>query len=198
MIKRKNLILMLILMMATIGLTFWYDFQKPPLQPHAIETASSQNLRAQKPPEFSFADYRAKSRTDLNLNAFKGRLVLLHFWATWCAPCVIEFPKLIELANLYPDDIAVIAVSTDSTTDIIDQFLKKFPEDIQQKSKNANFIVVWDKDKKISQDLFQTIRLPETIILNREGFMQEKIIGDLDWLDADIQKKTLGLSLTLR
>ena len=62
---------------------------------------------------------------DLKLSAFKGKIVVLNFWATWCPPCVKEIPDLIKLQETYKDDLAVIGASLDRTPDPVGPFIKK-------------------------------------------------------------------------
>ena len=50
---------------------------------------------------------------DVNLASFKGKVMLINFWATWCGPCRVEIPYLIELQNQYADDLVVLGVSVD-------------------------------------------------------------------------------------
>jgi thiol-disulfide isomerase/thioredoxin len=117
----------------------------------------------------------------MRLNGYKGslhdhmgRTTLLHFWATWCAPCLVELPELIELASKQPN-IVILAISTDQKTSEITRFIKKTGKTIPK-----NFIIITDPDKSITQDHFQTFKLPETYILSPQLAIHKKIIGAND------------------
>jgi thiol-disulfide isomerase/thioredoxin len=116
--------------------------------------------------DFAFETIDGQNHT---LSDFQGRYVLLHFWATWCPPCIKELPDLIDLAEKQPD-IAIIAVSTDHTREKMKNFLESF--DLP-----ANFHAVFDAGKVITEDMFATYQLPETVIINPDQTFRRKIIG---------------------
>jgi thiol-disulfide isomerase/thioredoxin len=124
-----------------------------------------------------------------NLYSNKGQVTLVHFWATWCAPCLIELPELIKLAQ-NQKHITVLAVSTDQDLDRITGFMKKTTQSVPE-----NFILITDPDKRITQDIFQTVRLPETFILTPALGIHEKIIGASDaWMSGEMIEKLEKLS----
>ena len=124
-----------------------------------------------------------------NLHSHKGRTVLIHFWATWCAPCIVELPQLIDLAFKSPN-IDVLAISTDQNTDKVRRFIKKTGKKIPD-----NFILITDAKNEIAQDRFQTIRLPETFILAPDLSIHEKIVGAHEgWAEPEMLKKLNILS----
>ena len=114
----------------------------------------------------------------VNLSDYKGNLVLLNFWATWCAPCKEEMPsldglKLIkELSNI---EIFPINIGKDSVKKS-DQFFK----DLNIKNLNIYF----DNPKTLAKDL--SLRgVPTTILFNKEGKEFARIIGSIDFLDKE-------------
>lgn len=131
-------------------------------------------------PDFTF---KTLDNKELTLYQFKGKIILIHFWASWCAPCIVELPKLVKLAKDYPDDIIILALSNDINEQKLLQFLTK--QNLMSPPKNLKFI--WDQDKAITQDLFQTIKLPETIITDRDTRMIRKIAGDAAWQSPEMQ-----------
>lgn len=116
----------------------------------------------------------------LKLSQFKGKVVVVNFWASWCGPCVEEVPSLIELLKTFPHDLVMLAISGDSNQADIDSFMKSFPE---MKSL-PNSHVIWDADKKLTQQ-FQIFRLPESFVLNKDLKLVKKISGSIDWHTAD-------------
>jgi thiol-disulfide isomerase/thioredoxin len=130
-------------------------------------------------PDFSFTDLFGKKYTIQDL---RGKTVLLNFWASWCPPCIVEFPDLVKRAS-EDEHIIFLAVSTDFRVENMEKFLA------DQKLLDApapRIILVHDTDKTITQDLFQTYRLPETIIINDKGEMVEKIAGAIDWTEKEL------------
>ena len=69
-------------------------------------------------PDFTVSD----GTTTVHLASYRGRVVLLNFWATWCAPCVVEMPSLLQLHHDQPD-LAILAVSIDEDPDAYSSFL---------------------------------------------------------------------------
>lgn len=132
--------------------------------------------------------------TDLNnnqikLHDYKRKVVLLNFWATWCAPCIVEFQQFIKLAQVMPDDLVILAISVDDDKTNIGKFLKRHVPG-HERAKNVR--IFWDQNKSISQDLFQTVRVPETIIITPDMTMARKVAGlSIKW-DSEETKKYLS------
>jgi cytochrome c biogenesis protein CcmG, thiol:disulfide interchange protein DsbE len=122
-------------------------------------------------PAFSIAD---GTRT-VALNDYRGKILVLNFWATWCAPCIEEIPSLDQLQRAMPQ-IAVLGVSTDEDAAAYRQFLLDHP---------VNFATIRDGSQH-SNDLFGTLRFPETYIIDRHGMIRRKFIGPQDWTTPEI------------
>ena len=133
-------------------------------------------------PDFSFTSLNNEKYT---LKDFKGKLILLHFWASWCAPCVVELPSLIKLAHDFPDDIIILAFSNDNDSESAIRFLHKQSINLH----SSNIIWSWDDSKAITYDLFQTMILPETIILDHNLNMVKKYVGDTKWNSPAIRNE---------
>ncbi len=126
--------------------------------------------------------FRAKTLDgkDIQLSQFKGKVVVVNFWASWCGPCVEEVPSLIKLLKTFPNELELIAISGDSNQADIDSFMKSFPE----MTTLPNIHVVWDADKSLSQK-YQIYRLPESFLLNKDLKLIKKISGTIDWHTED-------------
>ena len=175
---RLNIILLFCAVLIGAGLTLWLDgaiLSSPPV----LESPKipSEKISGEKFPDFTFTDLQGKKHDSQD---YVGKIIILNFWATWCAPCIIEFPKLIKLAKDNPD-IILIALSSDINDDKIHQFLKKNPVELK------NFIVARDHKRKITTDIFKTYKLPETIIVSPSGMITKKILGDIEWNGEDIK-----------
>ena len=180
---RRNLVLIAVFIALIIGGTLFLD-QWSRLRPfssdHLADHPEISLLKADKAPDFSFSALR-KGTTE-NLSSFRGKVVLLNFWASWCAPCVIEFPKLEALAETYPDNLVVLAISADTDRAEIEKFLHRIKYQDRE-----NMLIIHDENRKISQDLFQTIKFPETIIIDPAGRMVRKVVGDTDWTGDEMK-----------
>jgi len=110
----------------------------------------------------------------ISLSSLKGKVVILSFWATWCEPCVEEFPSFLKLLDEYPEKVVLIAISHDYEEKDVREFVEAF------KGYRKNMILTMDKEKALSK-AFGVDRLPEGFIFNKEGKLQKKIIGIQDW-----------------
>lgn len=102
--------------------------------------------------------------------AYRGKPMLLNLWATWCAPCRAEMPRIERLyKELGPQGLAVVAVSIDSPgmTDAIQDFRKEM---------GMTFDVLYDEAGKIRDD-YQSTGVPETFLIDRTGVIRRRLIG---------------------
>lgn len=113
------------------------------------------------------------------LSHYKGSVVILNFWASWCGPCVEEVPSLIKLVEEMQGKVKVVAISGDSQKSDIDVFLKSFP-----KFSSENIVIIWDKDSSLAQK-YGVDRLPESFILGKDLKLIKKIIGSIGWYSKD-------------
>jgi thiol-disulfide isomerase/thioredoxin len=110
----------------------------------------------------------------VNLATKKGRVTIVHFWASWCGPCVDEIPDLLKLARDHKN-LALVAVSVDDKREEMQRFLDRyFP------SRTAEVEFIWDEGKRIST-LYGVNRLPESFIAKPNHLLARKIIGSIEW-----------------
>jgi cytochrome c biogenesis protein CcmG, thiol:disulfide interchange protein DsbE len=113
----------------------------------------------------------------VTLSQYRGQVVVLNFWATWCPPCVEEMPSLVEMQRrMKAKGVTVIAVSMDVDRSAYNQFVKEH---------NVNLLTVRDPNQK-SNTLYGTFKFPETYIIDRNGVMRRKFIGAIDWTTPEI------------
>lgn len=128
----------------------------------------------QTAPAFAFQtdDGRTVSRDE-----FGGKLLVINFWATWCAGCVREMPSLSRFAaEMRSEGIVVAAVSIDRNEQAYRRFLQQL---------RPSFRTSRDPEGDISAS-FGTFRIPETYVIDRSGRVRQKYIAERDWKDPII------------
>jgi cytochrome c biogenesis protein CcmG, thiol:disulfide interchange protein DsbE len=124
-------------------------------------------------PDFTLQDNDRK----VSLSEFRGKVVVLNFWATYCLPCIDETPSLEQLQNRLKDKgIVVLGVSWDADESAYHKFLKVYKID---------FPTVRDVDQK-SGHLYGTVKIPETYIIDRNGTIRRKFVSAVDWSQPEI------------
>jgi cytochrome c biogenesis protein CcmG, thiol:disulfide interchange protein DsbE len=124
-------------------------------------------------PDFTVQDAERK----VTLSQYRGQVVVLNFWATWCPPCVEETPSLVQMNDrLKNKGITLVGVSVDVDADAYHRFIKNHKID---------YVTVRDADQK-SNNLYGTFKFPETYIIDRDGTLRRKFIGAVDWNSREI------------
>jgi peroxiredoxin len=125
-------------------------------------------------PEFAVTTDQGKTVTRDN---FGGKLLVLNFWASWCAPCIEELPTLNAFQRQFgPKGVVVVAISIDRNERLYRQFLNRA---------RLSFATAWDPEANISAS-YGTFQIPETYIIDRSGKVVEKLISNQNWLDPDL------------
>lgn len=132
-------------------------------------------------PAFSLTDLSGQK---LNLADYKGKVVMLDFWATWCGPCRIEIPGFVELQNHYRDQgFAIIGISLDDGPEVVREFYRQF---------KMNYPVALGDDK-LGELYGGIFGMPTTFLIGRDGRIYAKHVGamDVDVFEQEI-KSLLG------
>jgi peroxiredoxin len=111
----------------------------------------------------------------VELSSFKGRPVLIHFWASWCPPCLPELPHVIAFAaKMQAKGWTVLAISTDTDWQKVKSALPS------KDSLPANFVVLLDSESRVAE-AYGSFMYPESYWINLEGRIQKKWVGPQDW-----------------
>jgi cytochrome c biogenesis protein CcmG/thiol:disulfide interchange protein DsbE len=110
------------------------------------------------------------------LQSLRGRVVVLNFWASWCGPCLLEFPSLQALQQQMPG-VTVLAVSFDKTPQAYETFLQRHHIDLR---------TALDTTGR-SNAAYGTEMPPETWIIDPHGIIRRRFIGPQDWTSPEIE-----------
>jgi len=113
----------------------------------------------------------------IQLQDFRGKFLVLNFWATWCPPCLDELPSLNQFAERFASQgVVVLGVSIDEDDDLYRDFLKKA---------GVRFLTARDPSRKVMHS-YGTFKVPETYFVDRTGKVVQKIVNKRDWTDPQI------------
>jgi thiol-disulfide isomerase/thioredoxin len=119
------------------------------------------------------------AKTDLAKE--KGKIFIIHFWATWCPPCVEEIPALSRFWDNYRtrSDVGLYAISVDKDWKVIDEFMKK----------NPSAIPLFHDPGAATAKRFGTAQYPETYVVNDKGRVLFRVQGAVNWLDPEFRSR---------
>jgi peroxiredoxin len=136
-------------------------------------------------PEFSATNLRGEP---VSLTDYRGKVVLLNVWATWCAPCRQEMPsmeRLYDAVKALPggEDFEILAISIDATKEnpnpiyggVTSADLEGFASEL-----GLTFPIVHDPDGTV-EDVYQTTGVPESFLVGRDGLIYKKVAGPTEW-----------------
>lgn len=112
----------------------------------------------------------------VSLADLRGKFVVLNFWATWCEPCIGEWPQIDRLAERLADrdDVVVVAVSIDSSPEVIAPFLERMS------LSGTRVKVLWDPTQK-AHNAFGSEKIPDTYFIDRSGEVVQAYVNVRDW-----------------
>jgi peroxiredoxin len=216
-VKRNTLVLTAVLfILATFAWAGWanWEYRKQAAERLLANAAHGELVAATAPgddgqyvspllgkpaPEFSLEDLSGKK---VSLASYKGKAVLINFWATWCGPCKLETPWLVDLRNQYAaQGFEILGVSTD---DIDRDDQQRFSEEKKEIARFAQqmhmpYPVLIDGDK-LSQPYGGLDAMPTSFYLDRDGTVVSARLGltSKDDIEANIRKALASESKTLR
>jgi peroxiredoxin len=124
-------------------------------------------------PDIELSDLAGRTT---RLRDFRGRVVLLNFWATWCAPCREEMPALETLAQeLGPQGLAVVGVNAREPREAVEAFVR---------AHRLSFPMLLDDDGRAGR-AYQVFALPATFVVDRRGMLVGTVLGSRDWVGPD-------------
>lgn len=124
----------------------------------------------QPAPDFTLKDLDGRSHT---LTALRGKVVIVNFWATWCPPCRAEMPSMEQLHRELSDEglvLLAINIEKDGRT-VVPRFLASSPH---------SFPILLDEQEEVQQR-YGVYKFPESFIIRKDGIIDDKVIGAIDW-----------------
>lgn len=152
------------LLLLTFVLSTGFIFK--PESPVNYSAATQESDKKIKAPEFALQSTTGKT---IKLSDYKGKIVMVDFWATWCPPCRKGVPDLIDLQKKYKNNLVIIGISLDygKTKDDVKPFIKDF---------KINYPVVY-YDEKVLNDYGGIESIPTTFIIDKEGYIVNRHVG---------------------
>jgi peroxiredoxin len=123
----------------------------------ALSPAAQASVPGSPAPQFSLDSKAGKA---VNLGQYKGQVVMINFWASWCGPCRQEMPLLENIYKKYNKlGFTLLGVNVEPDSKAADDWLKQTP---------VSFPILYDKDSKVSK-LYDVAGMPSTVIIDRKG-----------------------------
>jgi thiol-disulfide isomerase/thioredoxin len=117
--------------------------------------------------------------SEFELSSVHDKLVIVNFWASWCDPCVKEFPSMLKLVDQFKGRLLLVAVSADEKKEDAEKFVKAFA------ARGPGIEILWDPNYRVAHE-FGTKKLPESYLLTREHHLNRKVVGLENWVTDDV------------
>lgn len=155
--KNHHFLFIIIVGSLLYGIFLWSEYRQ------------TDEIVGQVAPNFTLQD---EAGNKVSLTDHRGKVVLVHFWATWCPTCLDEIPLLDQLQKQFSSSpFVLLAISEDESFEDIEKFRKKVPFD---------FPVYLDEMQKAT-DAYGTYRFPESYLVDKEGIIVKKFVGPQNW-----------------
>lgn len=179
--KYGFIIIIILLVMVIVFATTGYKKLSENYVPEEASVGSSESVDLQPAPDFAVTDTDGNG---VRLSDFKGRPVVINFWASWCPPCIAELPYFEKMYKKYGEDVKFMMVNlTDGQRETVD-VVNTFIEDTAY-----TFPVYYDSDS-YAANAYRTYSIPVTVFIDKEGNLIRRQTGAVseEMLEAYILK----------
>jgi thiol-disulfide isomerase/thioredoxin len=178
---KKNLPILLLIIVA-LASVYWFQGAERKVSDTTGVSASAMAAFVKHPAPKDIATFGFNDGAGVakDLSAWKGKVVLLNLWATWCAPCRKEMPELSKLQKLMGSaDFEVVAISEDlKGPEASAAFLKE---------SGADSLALYTDQKATALAAVQSVGLPTTLLIGRDGKEIGRLLGPADWASPEAQ-----------
>jgi cytochrome c biogenesis protein CcmG/thiol:disulfide interchange protein DsbE len=173
--KSRHLLITVSLVLIVVGLLIALSMKG---KDSSFQLVGPSRVKVGSPaPNFTFPDLTGKT---VSLSDYRGKVVFLNIWATWCPPCVDEMPSMEKLyIKFKSDQFEILAVSIDGEgRKVVAPFMKRL---------NLTFPALLDRKGKI-KNIYGVTGIPESFIIGKNGIIIKKVIGPIDWAKPDVSR----------
>ena len=175
----RRLVLMVVVLMLVGGSLYLgsASSSRPPSEPVKVAALGD------PAPGFQLEDTAGNK---VSLESLRGKVVLVNFWATWCPPCRAEMPSMEKLNEaMAGEDFVMLAINVEENgRTSVPEFLNKTPH---------AFPILYD-DQGIVQELYGVYKFPESFVIRKDGIIDDKVIGAIDWAHPETIAYFKGLA----
>ncbi|SRR6266508_4125235 len=134
----------------------------------AVQADGAACMANAKPANFNFTVKTLEGK-EVSLASYKGKVLLLNFWATWCGPCKAEIPGFVELQAKYGDKLTILGYSVDDTAEKARAFAQEY---------KMNYPILLGEGREEVQDAFGPVwGIPASFLVSKEGMICKKHLG---------------------
>ena len=138
---------------------------------------NNQQLLIKDPKKVEIFSMKDINDSEKKISSSENKILLLNFWATWCAPCIKEIPELIELKKKFKNNVEIYFLSVDSN-------VKKTVPKFLKKNKIEGLSILNDEKLKVSNK-FKIKVMPTTVVINKNFEEVAQVKGYVDWLSPE-------------
>jgi thiol-disulfide isomerase/thioredoxin len=179
--KMKNVSVIVVTVLVLIGATYYADKATRNSVKNTHASLSPDKSIGKPEPDVQFKDLDGK---EVSLENYKGKVVLVNFWATWCEPCRVEIPWLIEMQQKYGSKgFTVLGVAMDEEgKSVVSPFVAKEQFDVSGQKKTMSYPIVLGNDQ-IADKFGGLFGYPTSILISRDGKQVKRITGLISYED---------------
>ena len=175
----RRLILIVLVLLAVCGAIYLYTLDNQNPNYKSFKAVAPGNPA----PDFQLEDNHGNL---VSLSALRGKVVMVNFWATWCPPCRAEMPSMEKLHQaMAGEDFVMLAINVEENGRFtVADFLQKTPH---------SFPILYD-EQGVVQKLYGVYKFPESFVITKDGMIDDKVIGAIDWAHPDTIAYFKGLT----
>ena len=185
----KKVVLLLFAVAILIGGVLWADRVTRIKAGGTTKSAGTEASSGAAAPDFTVKDLDDKN---VSLAQYKGKVVLVNFWATWCEPCRVEIPLLIQFQNKYSArGFTILGIAVDEEgKKVVQPYVEKERFDVNGTPTPMNYPIVIG-DSSVADKFGGIIGYPTSFLISRDGRIVQRILGPVN--EIELSKKIEGL-----